>query len=92
MFLCSPDGIDMTEKSVSGRFQLSKLLVKANFDFEPLVGNPTTGMKSDQKMVKFSNKKPISAAVFVARPVCKPVCKPVCTCITVGYLATAEGN
>ena len=26
-------------------FQLSNILVKANFNFEPLVGNPTNGMK-----------------------------------------------
>ena len=50
MFLCSPDCIDMTGKTtVLGCFQISKLLVKANFDFEPWVGNPVNGNNTKKK-------------------------------------------
>ena len=44
-------------KSLLVHLQLSKLSVKANFNFEPQVGNPTTGMKSYQYKGKMSDKK-----------------------------------
>ena len=51
-------------KSLLVHLQLSKLSVKANFNFEPQVGNPTTGMKSYQDKGKTSDKKTSNRSYF----------------------------